>query len=59
MAATVEEVSRSTVASLALADFVKSSSEGRKSLSVKGGCNKRGRFLEVVASKDDDRKGII
>jgi hypothetical protein len=55
LAATVEEASRSP----ALADFDKISSEGRKSLSVRGGSNKGGRFLEVVASVDDDRKGII
>ena len=55
LAATVEEASRSP----ALADFDKSSSEGRKSLLVKGGCNKGGRFLEVVAFVDDDQKGII
>jgi hypothetical protein len=36
LAATVEEASWSP----ALADFVRSSSEGRKSLSVRGGCNK-------------------
>jgi hypothetical protein len=55
LAETVDEASRFP----ALADFDKSSSEGRKSLSVKGGCNKGGRFLEVVAFVDDDRKGII
>jgi hypothetical protein len=55
LAATVEEASRSPL----LEDFVKSSSEGRKSSSVRGGCNKAGRFLEVVAFVDDDRKGII
>jgi hypothetical protein len=55
LAATVEEASRSP----ALVDFDKISSEGRKSLSVRGGSNKGGRFLEVVASVDDDRKGII
>jgi hypothetical protein len=42
-----------------LEDFVKSSSEGRKSLTVKGGCNTARRFLGVVACVDDDRKGII
>jgi hypothetical protein len=41
LAATMEEASRSP----ALVDFNKSSSEGRKSLSVRGGCNKGGRFL--------------
>ena len=55
LVATVEEASQSLV----LEDFVKSSSEGRKSLSVREGCNKAGRFLEVVAFVDDDRKGII
>jgi hypothetical protein len=55
LAATVEEASRSP----ALEDFVRSSNEGRKSLSVRGGCNKGGRFLEVVVFVDDDRKGII
>jgi hypothetical protein len=40
-------------------DFDKSSSKGRKSLSMRGGCNKRKRFLEVVARVEDDRKGII
>jgi hypothetical protein len=55
LAETVEDASRATV----LEDFDKSSSEGRKSLSVRGGCNKGGRFLEVVARVDDDRKGII
>jgi hypothetical protein len=55
LAATVDEASRSP----ASADFVRSSSEGRKSLSVRGGCNKGGRFLEVVVFVDDDRKGII
>jgi hypothetical protein len=40
-------------------DFVKSSSERRKSVTVRGGCNKVGRFLEVVALVDDERKGII
>jgi hypothetical protein len=55
LAATVEEASRSP----ALADFDKISSEGRRSLSVRGGSNKGGRFLEVVASVDDERKGII
>jgi hypothetical protein len=34
-------------------------SKGRKSLLVRGGRNKAGRFLEVVAFVDDDRKGII
>ena len=51
----VEEASWSPVSE----DFVKSSSEGRKKLSVRGGCNKAGRFLEVVVFVDDDRKGII
>jgi hypothetical protein len=55
LAATVEEA----LWSLALVDFDKSSSEGWKSLSVRGGCNKGGRFLEVVALVDGDRKGII
>jgi hypothetical protein len=55
LVATVEEALRSP----ALEDFVRSSSEGRKSLSVRGGCNKGGRFLEVVVFVDDDRKGII
>jgi hypothetical protein len=55
LAATVEEASQSP----ALVDFNKSSSIDRKSLSVRGGCNKGGRFLEVVALMDDDRKGII
>ena len=55
LAATVEEASRSPV----LVDFNKSLSEGRKSLSVRRGCNKGGRFLEMVALVDDDRKGII
>jgi hypothetical protein len=55
LAETVEEASRSP----ALADFDRSSSEGRKSLTVRGGCNKGGRFLEVVAFMDDNRKGII
>jgi hypothetical protein len=55
LAATVEEALRSP----ALVDFDKSSSKGRKSLSVRGGCNKGGRFLEVVALVDDDQKGII
>jgi hypothetical protein len=55
LAETVDEASRSPV----LVDFDKSTSEGRKSLSVRGGCNKGGRFLEVVALVDDDRKGII
>ena len=55
LAATVEEASQSPV----LEDFVKSFSEGRKSLSVRGECNKVGRVLEVVAFVDDDRKGII
>jgi hypothetical protein len=55
LAGTVEEASRSP----ALADFDKISSEGRRSLSVRGGSNKGGRFLEVVASVDDERKGII
>ena len=52
---TVEEASRSLV----VVDFNKASSEGRKSLSVRGACNKGGMFLEVVALVDDDRKGII
>jgi hypothetical protein len=43
LAKTVEE------ASPVLVDFDKSSSDGRKSLSVRGGCNKGGRFLEVMA----------
>ena len=51
----MEEASRSPV----LVDFDKSSSEGRKSLSGRGGCNNGGRFLEVVALVDDNRKGII
>jgi hypothetical protein len=55
LATTVDEASRSP----ASADFVRSSSEGRKSLSVRGGCNKGGRFLEVVVFVDDERKGII
>jgi hypothetical protein len=55
LATTVEEASRAPV----LVDFIKSSSEGRKLLTVRGGCNKGGRFLEVVASVDDDQKGII
>ena len=42
-----------------LVDFIKSSSEGRKSLTARGGCNKGGGFLEVVAFVVDDRKGII
>ena len=36
LATTVKEASQSSV----LVDFVKSSSEGRKSLTVRGGCNK-------------------
>ena len=55
LAETVEEASWLPV----LVDFDKSSSEGRKLLSIRGGCNKGGRFLEVVALVDDDRKGII
>ena len=51
----VKEASLSPV----MEDFVKSYSEGRMSLSVKGGCNKAGRFLEVIASVDDDWKGVI
>ena len=45
LAATVEEASLSPM----MEDFVKSYSEGRM-LSVRGGCNKAGRFLEVAAS---------
>jgi hypothetical protein len=52
---TVEEATRSPV----LVDFVKTSSEGRKSLTVKRGCNKAGRFLKVVPFMDDELKGII
>jgi hypothetical protein len=55
LAETVEEASRVPV----LEDFDKSSSKGRKSLSMRGCCNKRRRFLEVVARVEDDRKGII
>jgi hypothetical protein len=55
LVATVEEVSLSPV----LEDFVKSSSEGRMFLSVRGGCNEAGRFLEVAAFVDDEWKGII
>jgi hypothetical protein len=55
LAETVEEVSQLPV----VVDFDKASSEGRKLLSVRGGCNKGGRFLEMVACVDDDRKGII
>jgi hypothetical protein len=55
LAATVEETSLSSV----LEDFVKSSSEGRMLLSGRGGCNKVGRFLEVAAFVDDERKGFI
>jgi hypothetical protein len=55
LAETVEEASRSPE----VVDFYKASSEGRKSLSVRGGCNKGGRFLDVVALVDDDRKGFI
>jgi hypothetical protein len=55
LAETVEEAARSPV----LGEFVRASSEGRKSLSVRGGSNKGGRFLEVVALVDDERKGII
>ena len=55
LAATVEEASLSPM----LEDFVKSSSEGRLSLSVRGGCNKAGRFLEVAAFVDNERKGFI
>jgi hypothetical protein len=55
LAATVEEASLSPV----MEDFVKSSSEGRMSLLVRGGCNKAGRFLEVAAFVDDDQKGIM
>jgi hypothetical protein len=51
----VEEASRSPV----LVDFDKSSCSSRKTLSVRGGSNKGGRFLEVVALVDDDRKGVI
>jgi hypothetical protein len=51
----MEEVSRSPV----LADFNKSSNEGRKLLSMRSGCNKGGRFLDVVTFVDDDWKGII
>jgi hypothetical protein len=54
LAETVEEASRAPT----LEDFDKSSSEGRK-LSVRGGRNKGGRFLEVVARVDDDQMGII
>jgi hypothetical protein len=50
LAPRVEEASWSPV----LVDFVKSSSEGRNSLTVKGGCNTAGRFLEVMACVDDD-----
>jgi hypothetical protein len=55
LATTVEEASRSPV----LEGFIKSSCEGRKSVSVRGGCNKVGRFLEVVAFVDDERKVTI
>jgi hypothetical protein len=55
LAAMVEEASRSPV----LKGFVKSFCEGRKSVSVRGGCNKAGRILEVVVSVDDERKGTI
>jgi hypothetical protein len=55
LAKIVEEALRSPE----VVDFDKASSEGRKSLSVRGGCNKGGRFLEVVALVDDDRKGFI
>jgi hypothetical protein len=55
LAETVEEAARSPV----LGEFDRASSEGRKSLSVRGGSNKGGRFLEVVALVDDERKGII
>jgi hypothetical protein len=55
LAAMVEEASQSPV----LEDFVQSYSKSRKSSSMRGGCNKAGRFLEVVAFVDDDWKGII
>jgi hypothetical protein len=49
LAATVEEASLSPATEV----FIKSYNEGRMSLSVKGGDNKAGRFLEVSASVDD------
>jgi hypothetical protein len=55
LATAVEEASLSPV----LEDFVKSSSEGRMSLSMRGECNKVERFLEVADFVDDKRKGFI
>jgi hypothetical protein len=55
LATTVEEASSSTEKE----DFAKNLCEERKSLSVSGGRNKAGRFLEVVARVDGERKGII
>jgi hypothetical protein len=55
LAATVEEASLSTGKD----EFAQSFCEDRKSLSVSRGSNKAGRFLEVVARLDGDRKGVI
>jgi hypothetical protein len=55
LAATVEEAPRLPATEV----FVKSFDEGRTSLSVIGGINKAGRFLEVSVSVDDVRKGTI
>lgn len=51
----VEKASLSPV----LEGFVKTFSKERKSLLMKRGSNKAGKFLEVVTFVDEDRKGII
>lgn len=55
LATTVVEASSSTERD----DFAKTFSEERKSLLVSKGRNKAGRFLEVVAHVDGERKGVI
>jgi hypothetical protein len=54
LATTVLEASSSTEE-----DFAEIFCEERRSLSVSRGRNKAGRFLEVVAHVDDERKGVI
>jgi hypothetical protein len=55
LAATVEEAS----SAMEKEEFAKKICEERRSLSVSGGRNKAGRFLEVVAHVDGERKGVI
>jgi hypothetical protein len=55
LAATVEEASSSKEKD----EFAKYYCEERKTLSMSGGRNKAGRFLEVVAHVDGERKGVI